>query len=115
MNPVTASLESILAEAVEIASSDERQLFVDRACAGDPGLLNEVERFIANHFRAGSFLERPAAVLQVTSAPTQCEAPGDLIGPYKLLEQIGEGGMGTVFMAEQSVPVQRKVALKIVK
>src|SRR5207244_6195438 len=75
---------------------------------------------------AGSFLDRPAAALGATAvfrpvpgeeaaAVLLRELPGTVIGPYKLLQQIGEGGMGTVFMAEQTQPVQRKVALKIIK
>src|SRR5207237_2439612 len=75
---------------------------------------------------AGSFLDRPAAAVGATGAFTPVadeavaavplrERPGTVIGPYKLLQQIGEGGMGTVFMAEQTQPVQRKVALKVIK
>src|SRR5207244_10485350 len=78
-------------------------------------LRAEVERLLANHFRAGGFLERPAAVLETGALPPADQALGMMIGPYKLLEQIGEGGMGTVFMAEQTQPVQRKVALKVIK
>ena len=65
---------------------------------------------------AGSFLESPATGRGVTvDLPSVCEAPGTVIGPYKLLEQIGEGGFGVVFMAEQTQPVRRKVALKVLK
>ncbi len=70
---------------------------------------------MVNHFRAGSFLDRPAAVLQTEAPPTQLEAIGTQIGPYKLVELIGEGGMGLVYVAEQLHPVRRKVALKIIK
>jgi WD40 repeat protein/serine/threonine protein kinase len=73
-----------------------------------------VEELIENHFRAGSFLEAPAPVVNTTEDPV-CERPGTVIGPYKLLEQIGEGGFGMVFMAEQMQPVRRKVALKVLK
>src|SRR5205814_8678646 len=65
---------------------------------------------------AGGFLERPAAHLVATvEEPPVAERPGTVIGPYKLWQQIGEGGMGVVFMAEQTQPVQRKVALKVIK
>src|SRR5437899_4076736 len=68
------------------------------------------------HAQLGSFLESPAAGEPVTvSLSNSPESPGTVIGPYKLLQQIGEGGMGTVFMAQQTEPVQRMVALKIIK
>src|SRR5262249_10964907 len=117
----------ILAEAVEIASSAERQAFVDKACAGNEQLRRQVERLIANHLQAGSFLESPAGLpsplggeghrvrgLATLDEPIR-EVPGTVIGPYKLLEQIGEGGFGVVFMAEQQQPVRRRVALKVLK
>ncbi len=116
MDPTPQSIESILAAAVELESETQRRAFVDRACAGDPALQRRVEELIANHFCAGSFLEAPAAALGVTvDEPTVRERPGTVIGPYKLLEQIGEGGFGIVFMAEQTQPVRRKVALKVLK
>jgi serine/threonine protein kinase/tetratricopeptide (TPR) repeat protein len=126
MNARTPSIETILAEAVEIASPAEREAYVVKACAGDAALRQRVERMIVNHFQAGSFLEQPAANLGVTGEFTPSsedardtavvtERPGTVIGPYKLLEQIGEGGMGLVFVAEQAQPVRRRVALKIIK
>jgi serine/threonine protein kinase len=120
MNPGTPGVDTILAEAVEIADAAERQAFVGKCCAGDAALQQRVERLIANHFQAGSFLERPAAVVgpeatAAREAAAPAEAPGTDIGPYKLLEQIGEGGMGLVFMAEQTRPVRRRVALKVLK
>jgi serine/threonine protein kinase len=127
MNKPTLSVETILADAVEIASAVQRQAFVERACAGDAALRQRVEQLIANHFEAGSFLERPAVNLDAAGAITPtpedarretvvlAEGLGTVIGPYKLLEQIGEGGMGLVFVAEQQHPVKRRVALKIIK
>jgi serine/threonine protein kinase len=106
----------ILAEAVEIESDAKRREFVDQACAGDTDLKRIVEKLIENHFRAGSFLESPApAPVATVDGPAVTERPGTVIGPYKLLQQIGEGGFGTVFMAEQTHPMQRKVALKVIK
>ncbi len=124
MNAATEQIASILAAAVEIASAEERQQFVTQACAGDAELQRQVERFIENHFRAGSFLESPAAAPSqgrgeegsaTVDLPSVSERPGTVIGQCKLLEQIGEGGFGVVFMAEQMQPVRRKVALKILK
>jgi serine/threonine protein kinase len=105
----------------------DRQAYLVTACAGDSALRQRLDRLIADHFRAGSFLEQPAVNLVATGefTPTQedarletiavTERPGTVIGPYKLLEQIGEGGMGLVFVAEQERPVRRRVALKIIK
>src|SRR5436309_1955337 len=74
------------------------------------------EALLGKHDRAGSFLEEPAVPAVATvDEPAVSERPGTLVGPYKLLEQIGEGGFGVVFMAEQQQPVRRKVALKVLK
>ena len=100
--------------------------YVAEACGGDAELEMQVGHLLRIHREAGSFLERPAAAgVTVASPPhsggtalhlpTSDDAPGTVIGPYKLLQQLGEGGMGTVFMAEQTHPVQRKVALKLIK
>src|SRR5665213_1755825 len=115
MNQSPATLENILADAVEIVSPAERQAFVERACAGDAVLRARAERLIEVHFCAGSFLGRPAAFLETAALPAQGEILGAQIGPYKLLEQIGEGGMGVVFVAEQLQPIRRTVALKLIK
>src|SRR5260370_5775139 len=113
MNPAKDQLESILAAAVEIESDAKRREFVDQACAGDAELKRRVEELLENHFRAGSFLESPAADLLSTAADPLTEHAGTVIGPYKHLEQIGEVGFGVVDMAEQQQPVHRNVALKI--
>src|SRR3982750_3122405 len=100
----------------------ERQAYLDAACAGRPELRRQVEDLLRLHEGAGSFLEQPAAVSPATGAVQDApehtpspEAPGAIIGPYKLIEQIGEGGMGTVWMAQQQEPVRRLVALKLIK
>ena len=89
--------------------------YLAAACSGDAELEQQVRRYLQVHREAGSFLESPALGLVATIDEPVAERPGMVIGPYKLLQQIGEGGMGTVFMAEQTHPVQRKVALKIIR
>src|SRR5581483_4693195 len=78
-------------------------------------LRRQVESLLAAHFRAGQFLDRPAVSPPATAPWAGAEAPGTTIGPYKLLEPIGEGGMGIVYVAEQTTPVRRRVALKVIK
>src|SRR5436309_15952309 len=104
--------ETIFAQAIEIESPEARAAFLEQAVGSEPERRREVEKLVVDHFRAGEFLERPAAhIVATVEEPPVAERPGTVIGPYKLLQQIGEGGMGTVFMAEQTRPVQRKVAL----
>ena len=107
--------EEILQAAVEQSTPAERHAFLDGACGDDAGLRAQVEGLLQAHEAAGSFLEQPLFEPSPTLDPTAGERPGTVIGPYKLLQQIGEGGMGGVWMAEQSQPVQRRVALKIIK
>ena len=106
--------ESIFAQALEIQSAAERAAFLDRACGDNPALRAEVEALLRASQRSGDLLDLPETV-QPTSTVAGPENPGTVIGPYKLLEQIGEGGMGTVWMAEQTEPIQRRVAVKVVK
>src|SRR5262245_35338710 len=115
MKPAVEQIESILGAAVEIDDAAERREFVQKAAGGDAELQRRVEELIANHLRAGSFLESPVDVLPRTIEEPITERAGALVGPYKLLEQIGEGGFGVVFLAEQTEPVRRKVALKVLK
>ena len=99
--------------ALELPPSD-RTAYLDGACAGDAALRKRVESLLRAHDEAGTFLETSPASLTIVATPVT-EKPGDRIGRYKLLQQIGEGGMGVVYMAEQREPVVRKVALKIIK
>jgi WD40 repeat protein/serine/threonine protein kinase len=103
-------------KALELSSTRERLEYLDEVCSGHAGLRAEVESLLDANARAGGFLESPVPdlVLTVDQSPVS-ERPGTVIGPYKLLEQIGEGGMGVVYMAEQTQPMRRKVALKIIK
>lgn len=121
-----ASPKEIFNDAVALPPA-ERAAFLDRACAGDAALRARVEELLAVHDSAGRFLSSPTAPQADASAATiavkppapaesgAAEAPGTRIGPYKLLQRIGEGGFGSVFMAEQESPVRRRVALKVIK
>src|ERR1035441_10137794 len=94
----------------------ERAAFLDKACVGDAALRQRVEELLQAKDEAGDFLESPAAVPPGGAVPAvPAEKPGDRIGRYKLLQQIGEGGCGVVYMAEQEEPVRRRVALKVIK
>src|SRR5258708_1680040 len=94
----------------------ERRAYLAEIFPGDEELRQGVEALLGAHERVGSFLAGPAlgAPVPGDAAPMR-EGPGTLIGPYKLLEQIGEGGFGIVYMAEQERPVRRRVALKVLK
>jgi serine/threonine protein kinase/WD40 repeat protein len=115
MIDVTAA-ESIFFAALEKPAGDERVAYLNRACGAETGMRRQVEQLLAAHPQARSFLEPPAAPdVAPADAPPIAEDAGSIIGPYKLMEQIGEGGFGLVFVAEQQQPVRRRVALKIIK
>jgi len=108
--------ETIFAEVLAKGSTEEQAAYLDHACAGDAQLRRDVEALLAAHLHAGGILEVPPAGFDVTrQRPLSSDGVGATVGPYKLLEQIGGGGMGVVYMAEQFRPVRRKVALKIIK
>jgi hypothetical protein len=116
MVAISPELKAIFWEALDCPSEAERRAYLDRACQGDATLRSRIDALLVAHQHAGDFLEEPVPTPTVTwSNPTRLEAPGTVIGPYKLLQTIGEGGMGVVYMAEQTQPVRRKVALKIIK
>src|SRR5262245_33684116 len=106
--------KSIFLAAIEIQSTAARDAFLEEACAGNPALRTEVEALLQAHEQPQRLLDVPPAPAPTKDEPIQ-EFPGAVIGPYKLLQQIGEGGFGVVYMAEQTEPVRRKVALKILK
>src|SRR5262249_19055079 len=109
------SAKAIFDEAAEITDPAQRQVFLDRICADAPELRQQVDGLLRAHDEAGSFLQAPPPDLGSTRDEPILERPGTVIGPYKLLQQIGEGGMGTVWMAEQTEPIQRRVAIKVIK
>src|SRR5262249_31693798 len=108
--------ESIFAAALGKASPAERLAFVAAACSGDAELRVGVEALLHAHDNPDSFLEpQSASFVPPVDEPPICEHPGTVIGPSRLVERIGEGGFGVVFMAEQHQPVRRTVALKVIK
>src|SRR5262245_38247389 len=107
--------EAIFYAALEIGAAAERSAYLDAACANQAALRQRVAALLRRHEEAARPLDRPGLELPPTYGETVTERPGTVIGPYKLLEQIGEGGFGVVFLAEQTEPVRRKVALKVLK
>jgi serine/threonine protein kinase len=103
-------------EAVPLSLA-ERGAFLDRACAGDLALRRRVEALLTSNDRAGDFLEEPptSSIPNGRAKMTAAEQPGDRIGRYKLIREIGEGGCGIVYVAEQEEPIKRCVALKVIK
>ena len=108
--------EAIFHAARDIPDPDRRREYVREACGGDEARIAHIEALLAAADGTDSLLDRPAAGTAVATIdqPTT-ESPGTVIGPYKLIEQIGEGGMGSVWMAQQTEPVKRLVAVKLIK
>jgi serine/threonine protein kinase len=103
--------KEIFEHALDLASREERRRFLESACGGDTALLGRVRALLQADEQGEEFLpEHPKDTVHLIT-----EKPGDTIGRYKLLQQIGEGGCGVVYMAEQSEPVRRRVALKVIK
>src|SRR5436190_10396040 len=104
--------EDIFHEALARNPAD-RAAYLRRACVGNSALRASVDALLRADIGATGFLTSPPQDVAVELPAA--EVPGTAIGPYKLLEQIGEGGFGVVYLAEQTRPVRRKVALKVLK
>src|SRR5262245_7394370 len=120
MTPLSLSEEDVFQVARRIKAGAVRTAYLDQGC-GDDALRGPIECLVRAHDESESLFEWPVSELasSASSRPTidepPIEKPGTQIGPYKLLQQIGEGGFGIVFMGEQLEPVRRKVALKVIK
>ena len=120
MADVSPHPDEVFNTARRLVDPASRRAYVAEACGEDADLRQRVEALVRAYERAGDFLESPAAgaaLLETTDQPSVPlgEKPGTVLGRYKLLQLIGEGGFGTVFMAQQDYPVRRTVALKVIK
>jgi tetratricopeptide (TPR) repeat protein len=115
MGATPADAKSIFGQALALLSPAEQAAFLDKACGDDAQMRAEVEALLEAHREAGSFLKDRGAAPVATLDDPRREGPGTVIGAYKLVQEIGEGGMGTVWMAQQHEPVKRVVALKVIK
>ena len=115
MSEEMKDVDQIFWEALQFEDPDEREAFIRLACGDDEPQRLLVEKLIKAQPRVERFLEKPFQLDATAEASTITEEPGTQIGPYTLREQIGEGGMGVVYVAEQTEPVKRKVALKIIR
>ena len=116
MNP---NREELLFQLALTKPADERTAWLDRECLGDNALRARLEALVSAHEQPDTLLApqadtaRPTIKLDLADAPD--EAVGQTLGRYKLLERVGEGGCGVVYVAEQTEPVRRRVALKVIK
>src|SRR6185436_571992 len=124
MNGADPAEEAIFNVARLLQDSEKLSAYLDLACDGKPELRRRIERLLGAAPAADEFFKRHSAPFGQVITPLEAgaivgnsisEGPGTIIGRYKLLEKIGEGGCGVVYMAEQEEPVRRRVALKIIK
>ncbi len=109
--------KAIFFEVLEKATPGERAAFLDGACGKDLALRQRVQLLLDHHFQQDSFMQEAVVEQEstISAEPPATEGPGSVVGRYKLLQQIGEGGCGVVYMAEQEEPIRRRVALKVIK
>jgi WD40 repeat protein/serine/threonine protein kinase len=114
MSSATPDVKSIFGRALELDAGAARAAYLEAACGTNAALRGEVEGLLQALERAGGFLKGPAPAVTMDEPPAP-ERPGTWIGPYKLLEKIGERGMGEVWVADQQEPIRRRVAVKVIK
>ncbi len=115
MSTSNSDEEAIFQTARRMSVGETRNSYVKHACGNDPKLKARIEALLRIHDEDQSFLESPTAGFEATNEQLIIEGPGTVVGPYRISEQIGQGGFGVVFMAEQQQPVRRLVALKVIK
>ncbi|MFT4637266.1 MAG: serine/threonine protein kinase/WD40 repeat protein [Verrucomicrobiales bacterium] len=116
MKVTKPNVSELFLQASALDSEDARARFLDEACAGHPELRAEIESLLGEQNQLGDFLESPAMDAESRSTTlVQPSGESEHIGVYKLLQEVGEGGCGVVYMAEQEKPVRRRVALKVIK
>src|SRR5262249_7948113 len=130
MPPQFQRVKAVFLAAVEMAEPAKRAAYLDAECDSDALLRHQVEALLQKHEQAGNFLNPPPTDFGPTvdrsnggspsgrvetPAVAPAESAGDRVGPYKLLQKLAEGGMGVVWVAEQTESVKRRVALKVIK
>jgi serine/threonine protein kinase/tetratricopeptide (TPR) repeat protein len=115
VNAIENRAKAVFLEALEIGQPERWDDFLQGACGEDAVLLRRVKVLLDAHRGVDSLLDSPDIDPTITMASATANVAGTVIGPYRLMEQIGEGGMGVVYVAEQAQPVRRKVALKVIK
>ncbi len=119
MSEQRPSIDEIFLDAIEMADDSLRAAYLEKACGGDQVLRDRVDKLLKALPSVGAFMERPAfspsANSKTIASTTTADLTGQSLGPYKLLQKIGEGGMGVVYMAQQDEPIKRRVAVKIIR
>jgi WD40 repeat protein/serine/threonine protein kinase len=116
MSGASGQEEELFETARKLTDPAERAAYLEAACVGNPTLRQQLEALLVGYVRSDEFFAYGAKAVDPSRILLpDAEKPGDRIGRYKLLQQIGEGGCGVVYMAEQEVPVHRRVALKVIK
>jgi WD40 repeat protein/serine/threonine protein kinase len=118
MQDASPEMMSLFCAVLELSSTEKRAAYLADACGQDKELRDRIEALLRAHEQADGFLEEKSEAVDPRTTVDEVlirEHPGTVIGPYKLLEQIGDGGFGVVFLAEQQQPMRRNVALKLIK
>ncbi len=116
MDPIRQQAKSLFQEATEFPDASERKRFLDQVCASNPALRKRLDELLANHARAEAFFSAQPSPIDTLERPSDGEPLADTsIGRYQLIKRLGNGGCGTVYLAEQREPIIRQLALKIIR